>query len=287
MLKNVLAETLLPFARGWIRYAPVSTGKRWLWDRFSWRKKDFQCRTIFGSIMNGNTKDLIQSYLYYFGVWEPHTTRWIEKTLKEGDVFIDVGANIGYYSLLASKLVGSSGSVVAIEAAPWIHALAVAHLKLNGCTNVRAVSVAASAKRGRLRVYPGPEENLGNTTTVPRDGESVEVDALPLSDILTEREISAARIVKIDVEGAERDVMQGLIPILARLRPDAEILIEIAGPASEIFDAMRSHGYLAYSMRNDYTARDYLVKSANASPARLPDDVSAAEGDVLFSRAAY
>jgi hypothetical protein len=51
-------------------------------------------------------------YIYYFGVWEPNITRWIVRRLASGDMFIDVGANVGYYSLLASKLVGESGSVV-------------------------------------------------------------------------------------------------------------------------------------------------------------------------------
>src|SRR6266545_4932566 len=62
------------------------------------------------------TDDLIQGYIYLFGVWEPNITDWIRRTLLPGDTFVDVGSNIGYYSTLAARLVGSAGSVVAIDA---------------------------------------------------------------------------------------------------------------------------------------------------------------------------
>src|SRR4051794_26991463 len=92
-------------ARAWIRYAPSSFGKRWLWAR-CWRHYAFRSRTIFGAKITGDTADLIQRYIYFFGVWEPDITAWLRSALKPGDCFVDVGANIGYYTLLASQVVG-------------------------------------------------------------------------------------------------------------------------------------------------------------------------------------
>src|SRR5439155_18352535 len=141
-MRSVLGKALTPAARAWIRYAPVAAGKPWLWQTFHWRTRDFDCRTRYGSRMLGNTQDLIQRHIYYFGNWEPNISAWIGATLKRGDCFVDVGANIGHYSLLASAIVGLEGSVVAIEAAPWIHALLDRHVALNRRPNIRTVPVA-------------------------------------------------------------------------------------------------------------------------------------------------
>lgn len=68
-----------------------------------------------------DTQDLIQRYLYLFGAWEPHLTGWLRRRLRPGDGFVDVGANIGVFSVLAARLVGESGRVVAIEASADVH----------------------------------------------------------------------------------------------------------------------------------------------------------------------
>ena len=117
-LRSTLGRGLTPLARAWIRYAPVPAGKAWLWQTFHWRRHRFACRTRYGSRVSGDTQDLIQRHLYFFGNWEPHISAWIAATLRPGDGFVDVGANIGYYSLLASRAVGNRGYVVAVEAAP-------------------------------------------------------------------------------------------------------------------------------------------------------------------------
>src|SRR5215470_15194542 len=114
-MRSVVGQALTPAARAWIRYSPLPVGKAWLWDTFHWRPREFTCRTRFGGRISGTTEDLIQRHLYFFGTWEPHISGWIEASLRAGDCFVDVGANIGHYSLLASALVGPGGHVVAIE----------------------------------------------------------------------------------------------------------------------------------------------------------------------------
>ena len=292
-IRRAIGDALTPAARAWIRYAPVPIGKPWLWQTFHWRPREFTCRTRFGGTMTGNTEDLIQRHLYFFGTWEPNISAWIASRLRPGDCFIDIGANIGHYSLLASSLVGSEGQVVAIEAAQWIHSILDKHVSLNRRGNIRTVQVAAAAQRGTLRLFPGQAGNIGKTTTVARDGASVEVQALPLSDILRDDEISRARIIKIDVEGAELQVVRGMSALLDRTRQDLEIVMEIT-PATngapdaandEIFATLQRHGFNAWAFDNDYGVETYLRGGPGKPPVRLADARLARQADVLFSRA--
>ena len=287
-----LGDVLLPCARAWIRYSPLSIGKAWLWQTFHWRHHAFTGRLRFGARVCGNTRDLIQRHLYFFGIWEPDISQWISATLRPGDGFIDIGANIGYYSLLAARKVGTSGVVVAIEASPPIYSTLAWHVRFNRRSNVRTVQAAAMAQRSIVRLFAGNPDNIGKTSTIPRNGESVDVQGLPLSEILDENEIRRARIIKIDVEGAELHVLQGLLPLLDGMRPDLEIVMEVSpslmpgamDSAEQIFSIMRKHGFAARRFDNDYRVGSYLRRGAHRRPySMLASDVDA-QADVLFSK---
>ena len=295
-LRTFVGNALTPAARAWVRYSPLPFGKAWLWKNFHWRERRFVCRTLAGDLVTGTTEDLIQRHLYFFGTWEPNISAWIRATLKPGDGFVDVGANIGHYSLLASGLVGDAGRVVAIEAAQWIHATLDQHVALNRKRNIRTVQVAASDERGVVRLYHGNPGNIGRTSTLARDdAASSDVPALPLGEILLPDEVERARIIKIDVEGAELQVLRGLAPLLARLREDVEIVMEIAPSQrpeavqarDEIFATMQANGFRPYVFENDYGVETYLRGSDTRRPVALPDPRIAAQADVLFSRASY
>src|SRR5574341_861166 len=170
-MRERIRQLLTPPVRAYIRYAPFGTGKRAFWyrvvePRFAWRPHRFVATTVFGSRIAGDTSDILQQYIYYFGVWEPHLTRWIGRRLSPGDAFIDVGANIGYFSLLASKLVGDSGTVVSIEASPRTFDLLQGNLARNRAHNIRAVNVVVSDRRGRVSLFRGPEDNICLTTAL-------------------------------------------------------------------------------------------------------------------------
>ena len=291
-MRAILGDALTPAARAWIRYAPVPAAKPWLWQTFHWREREFVCRTRHGGRMAGNTQDLIQRHIYFFGNWEPSISAWIAATLKPGDCFVDVGANIGHYSLLASRLVGTQGRVVAIEAAPWIHARLDQHIAMNRLRNVRTVAVAATATPGVVNLYAGHAGNIGKTSTIAGPGACTEVPAQPLAEILHANERATARIIKIDVEGAELEVLRGLAPVLSQLRDDVEIVMEIS-PAwmpdaerarEEIFATMHEHGFSAYALDNDYGIDSYLHQNRVKPPLKLSDERITTQTDVLFSR---
>lgn len=295
-----LANLSVPLMRSYIRYFPLATGKRSLWTRIidpycAWRSRKFVAPTVFGSEIAGDSMDIIQQYIYYFGVWEPQLTSWIQRRLSPGDTFIDVGANIGYFSLLASKLVGDSGSVVAIEASPKIFGALQNNLGLNKVRNVRSVNMAASDSQGVTHVFHGHECNSGLTSIF--DGRDLElecqIESAPLSIILKPQEIENARLIKIDVEGAEWSVAIGMEKLFGSARADLEIIVEIdpiplAKQGKRPEDLMKifwEAGFHAYAIENDYSPLSFTRLGSEKRPVRMdkfPNWVT----DVVFSRQA-
>ena len=104
-LKNILGRLLISFARIYFQKFPGKIGKKTLWKYVYWREKHYIVNTTAGTI-KGNTRDMIQKYLYYFGTWEPNLTYYTIKKFEhhKNRTFIDIGANIGYFSLLVAKL---------------------------------------------------------------------------------------------------------------------------------------------------------------------------------------
>ncbi|MFK0117384.1 FkbM family methyltransferase [Streptomyces sp. NPDC090994] len=294
-------ETAVTLGRRYVRDAPGFLGKAALAGRFldPYLREHPRRRVVedrFGARFAVDTTDLIQRYLYLFGVWEPHLTGWLRRRLGPGDTFVDVGANIGVFTVLASRLVGGTGRVVAVEASPAFHGHLLRNLRLNGCANVRAVNSAVADRRERLTFVLASSHNMGANSIVPYDGpaESVfETEAVPLTELLTDREVAGARVVKIDVEGAEGSVVRGLAPLLGALRPDAEVCVEVTPErmarlgdcAGELMSTFAAAGFHAYRMTNGYTPADFLraLREGPAAPVRWRGPL-AGETELVFSR---
>ncbi|MCX4824384.1 FkbM family methyltransferase [Streptomyces sp. NBC_01142] len=300
-MSNPCSEALITLGRWYVRHAPGSIGKAYLAagclnPRLRDHPRGRIARTRFGARFSVDTQDLIQRYLYMFGVWEPHMTYWLQRRLRPGDTFVDVGANAGYFSVMASRLVGEEGQVVTVEASPVFHRTLLQHARLNGCDNIRAVNAAVSDSRKMLTFILASSKNLGATSIVPYDGpaeSTFEIEARPLPELLEPAEVANARVIKIDVEGAEGSVVRGLAPMLDKLRPDAEITIEVTpkrmeqlgDSAAELLDTMREHGFHVYRLANDYAPESYpaALRGSPAVPVRWRGAV-VDESDLIFSR---
>ncbi|MEU7159227.1 FkbM family methyltransferase [Streptomyces chrestomyceticus] len=300
-MSSLLTQFKLDLSRWYVRYAPGTLGKAGIVESYlNAGLRDHprirRARTRFGATFVTDTQDLIQRYIYLFGVWEPHLTRWLERRLRPGDVFVDVGANIGYYSLLASRLVGEKGAVVALEASSDFHRVLRKQVAINGCGNVRAVNAAISDREEMLTFILASSHNMGANSIVPYAGEAestFEVAAQPLSDVLSADELARARVIKIDVEGAEGSVVRGLVPLLDQLRSDAELAIEVTPQrmlelgesAEELLGALRANGFHMYRLPNDYTASRYpaALRREAAVPIRWREPITE-ESELLFSR---
>jgi len=282
--KERMGHALTPAARFWIRYAPVRMFKRFLWKRFCWRGRTFCARTKFGFALAGQSADYVSQHVYYFGMWEPNITHWVLSRLGNGRgrVFVDVGANVGYYSLLVAAALGVDGCVVAIEPAPRLHQMLVENLRLNEFRNVRTVNCAATADPGPVTLFHGDSSNTGETTIIAgrmNSGKVTRASGRPLAEILSHWETREVRLVKIDVEGAEASVLGGLRPVLDELPEDAEFIVE-AVPESfgSILDLLP--GFHAYAME---CTRDYLSPRRISPPKRVRTPLSETT-DLVLSR---
>jgi FkbM family methyltransferase len=218
----------------------------------------------------------LEHELYYKGTYEKATMHVIHSCLKEGDTFIDVGANIGVVSLYASICVGNSGSIWAFEANPATVKLLEDNIALNKFTNIKIYEYALGAQEGTGEIYPETvENNRGAASMLKREGQStVKFDIVikKLDDVIGD---TKPKLIKMDVEGWELEVLKGSKNILSGT--DAPILIvecfmdreNTIGSPSEIFKFIKStNDYLVYKsdMGKDRLSRLEEVKSVEELP---------------------
>lgn len=275
-MKNLIVRQSAHAARLWFRWVPFSYGKAFIWEHFvsrhlSWRKQALIGRTTFGATVRCQFPQFIDQMIFFFGVWEPHITRYVTSILEPGDSFFDIGANIGYHTLLASRLVGATGHVFAIEASPSTYARLVANIARNSCGNVAPFNVAVSNCESDVPVFRKATNSLLTTTTPwPGSDSGFELEtrirAAPLSSIVEAEQIRTARLVKIDVEGAEWQVVQGIRPLLKSCSDRVEFIVEVTQEAlhragvtlAEFAGVFTEAGFRAYEIRNRYEVAEYL-----------------------------
>jgi FkbM family methyltransferase len=154
---------------------------------------------------------LLTPFIRSQGVWEADVMKLMTRTLRAGDVVVDVGANVGLHTVLASRLVGATGRVYAIEPMPWTLDVLRANLARHECTNVEVIPVAATDTGGSLRLA-FREHELSSAGL--REGEAgIDVETAPLDELLPD---VVASFVKVDVEGAEPAVLRGARALLER-----------------------------------------------------------------------
>jgi FkbM family methyltransferase len=254
--------------------------------------------TFWGSRLEARLPDMIQMYVYLFGVWEPDITSFVRDRLGPGDTFIDVGANVGYHALLAARQVGPDGRVVAIEASPTICRWLQGNLARNGNADaVRTVNMAVSDAPGTVHIHRGPACNIGLTTTLESRGFAAEakVAAAPLADLLEPKEIATARLVKIDVEGGEDRVLAGMGGFLEKCPEGVEILLELSPEwwpdphqtAQQILAPLFEAGFHAYRIDNNLWPWRYLWPREIRRPRRVREPLvkRVKRIDLVLSRA--
>src|SRR5215207_8885065 len=177
------------------------------------------------------------NYKYYCRLeeFEPHREEDIVKLFrpKQGDIVVDIGAHIGKYTIIASKMVGSKGKVIAIEAHPVNYDILKQNIVINKLSNVIALNYAVHSMKTTVKLYePGQEAGFTIYNTIMTDRtllnnqKYVEVKADTLDSLLLENGIKEVNWIKIDVEGAEYEVLKGATNILSSSK-DISLLIEI------------------------------------------------------------
>jgi FkbM family methyltransferase len=190
-------------------------GKLRLLDRLVPREGSRRA-VVHGCDMELDLADLIQRGIY-LGSYEPSETRAFKRILRPGGVVVDVGANVGYFTALAARLVGERGRVFAFEPSPYAFERLSAMVLRNKLRSVVPVRAALDERRGSDMLYLPPESAHNHSPTMASagGGNAVAVDVRTLDDCLDEWGVSSVDLLKLDVEGFEHRVLRGAARALA------------------------------------------------------------------------
>jgi FkbM family methyltransferase len=168
---------------------------------------------------------------YVDGTNEPPVQRAVDSNLDPGDVFVDVGANVGFFSLLAARRVGPEGAVFAIEPLPRNVEAIQRNARRNRFGNIAVVRAAASDEQGSAILivtdHPGGAALEGADTPPDATG-TLSVTTTTLDDLVDAGTMRPPSLVKIDVEGAEVAVLRGMARMMRTTRP--AVIVEVDGP---------------------------------------------------------
>jgi FkbM family methyltransferase len=240
-----------------------------------------------GHMFMVDTDDMIVGpHLVNIGMNEPHNTRILVSLIKPGDVFVDVGANVGYFSVLGAWRAYPGGQVWSFEPNPKVFPILSDNLTINGYAEMAHRWPAALSDRegkGTLRVFPGyvatstvrdvPDDYVRFTEReTGRSSHLVDIELTSLDTAM--RDVPEIDVMKIDVEGHELSVMRGAQEIIAR-SPRLKIVMEFnpsmlgPGNARDLIELVRALGFEVFSIEHD------------ASLTRMGDDEALLGADFL------
>jgi FkbM family methyltransferase len=208
-------------------------------------------RTAFGAKIYLDTRDLsLAPHILLDGEWEPWITTLLGGLLAPGMTFVDVGANVGFFTLFAADRVGPEGRVWAFEPNPRLTDLIGKSLSVNGFVQrVELVKAAAMAEPGRLAFQRFAGHQGSSGFDIPEGLaeqfhdtiEEIEVDCTTLDDVLAGKGLRID-LLKIDAEGAEPSVLAGATKLLEEQR-SMQILMEYTPPNRPAVETLIAHGF--------------------------------------------
>lgn len=211
--------------------------------------------------------DLIDSRLLFFNIWEPAVSRFMRTTIKPGDVVADIGANIGYHTLLMSHAVGPHGHVFAVEPSPEIRSRLEDALALNTIQNVTVIPFGIS-DRAERRAFHLSEVNLGASKFGELDESGLALKRL--ADVIPAVMLSRLSFIKLDVEGMEAAVMRDIVSILPRLPRRLSICAELRmdDALQALVQTFRNADMDALVLPNEYSMFRYPAHPITPIPAK-------------------
>ena len=189
------------------------------------------------------------------GIYEEFETDLVKKEIHKGDVVIDIGANIGCYTIMFAKLVGDSGKVIAFEPDPTNYELLKKNIEINGFTNVILEQKALSDNPGKMMLSLNNENTAGHHLDFKNENSinSIEVDVLSLDDYFSYKNIEI-NFIKMDVEGAESNVIKGMSNIL-KTSKNLKMIVEY-NPFAIKQLGLTPENYLELLIKNEFLLYD-------------------------------
>ena len=172
---------------------------------------------------------------------------YLNENLRAGDTFVDAGANLGIYALLASRAVHDSGTGVAIEADPENFRRLTMNVDENKITNIVLRQIGISDKEETLSLKLNTTGNRGgNSFAACGSGQAVDVPCMPLLDILEQQGIERIKGIKLDIEGFEARVLRAFFRNADSVLHPGFVIVEVNPVYSDLgspVDILQDHGY--------------------------------------------
>lgn len=210
----------------------------------------------------------VERSLYYTGTYEKGTLHIMKQLLQQGDVFVDVGANIGLMSIFALQCVGESGKVVAFEPNPETLHILRQNAALNAASNLEIAPFAVGSTPTQTHIYDRWDENRGSASLIKPDGattaHSVEVTTL---DLFFAQNPTPVHVIKMDIEGYEIEALHGATGLLTQAQAPM-LIVECSNqrnaleenPQDALFTLLSTEmGYLLYKLRKGKGAKSKLT----------------------------
>jgi FkbM family methyltransferase len=290
-LKSSIEKTISPLiarlARWAMRLRISQTYKQAIWYRanhnFFHHAADLVARDSVGNSISCRLNDFSQKHIAVFGMWEPRLTAHILSRPSSSGIFLDIGSNIGYFSLLASQ---RFAKVIAFEPSKQVFGALQSNINRNGHKNITAINAAVSNTEKEAILFNSSGRDTGSASLSGTGDISETVRCAPLQSFLPEEDWPQVRFVKIDVEGGELEVVKSLLMSAHLLPREVEIAIESDGDNAknrEIFSLLSACGFKAIDLRSTYSLDHYLKDLPDLAPiSSTPQEFT----DCLFVRQA-
>ncbi|MFT3679142.1 MAG: FkbM family methyltransferase [Ferruginibacter sp.] len=216
--------------------------------------------------MELHTKDYIDRWLYTSADFEPHIVKLFLQILEPGNNVLDIGANIGYFSLIASKRVGANGNVYSFEPSPATMERLKRNIQLNERTNVQLFQKAVSDTEGMVS-FQMPADDIKNSgrasfRQLEENSTVTSVETIRLDSKMDE--IKPVALVKMDIEGAEAMALKGMTGLIKRDQP--VFIMELSG------SYLNQLGYSTFFIINFFQEHHYKIFVAGDTCYELDND---------------
>jgi FkbM family methyltransferase len=199
-------------------------------------------------------------YSILLGLHEREVLECLRQQLKPGMTVFDVGANLGYFSMVAGELVGRTGRIISVEPDPRVVEVLAKNVEANGFQNATVVRAAAYNSSGEVSLGCAPATSWSGID-YKRPTTRIAVRALTLDSISDQLGLDRVDLVKIDVEGAETVVLEGMSDMLVRYRP--QVLLELHGEYSNT----KAHPAVHLLREYKYTVQEIAPRHVLGLPA--------------------
>jgi FkbM family methyltransferase len=243
---NTWRRVLIYFILEW--YAPLFAP---MYDK----KEPVIVKEIQGSRMYLDMRDKgVSRELALMGIREALFTKTLHGALREGDVVLDIGANIGYYALMAARLVGPRGKVYAIEPVPHNMKLLEDSIRLNNCGNIETFRLAMGQSDGIAKLYLSDHPNWSSFYRPRKVTGQIDIQINSVDSFLQGKR--PPDVIRMDVEGYEYEILMGMSDLLASGRP-LRLFIEFH---PDIMGRSRAQAFLATLQEHGFQLKKVILE---------------------------